>query len=48
LVARRDRLTQQQMIDASIASHTRGDNRGLATIIEAALFSIREAMSSIA
>ncbi len=34
-------FTQQQMIDASIASHTRGDNTGLAAIIEAALFSTR-------
>ena len=39
-------FTQQQMIDASIASHTRGDNTGLATIIEAALFSTRAANSS--
>jgi hypothetical protein len=29
------------MIDASIASHTRGDNSQLAAIIEAALFSTR-------
>ncbi len=35
-------FTQQQMIDASIASHTRGDNTQLAAIIEAALFSTRE------
>ena len=34
-------FTQQQMIDASIASHTRGDNSGLAAIIVAALFSTR-------
>lgn len=34
-------FTQQQMIDASIASHTRGDNTGLAAIIDAALFSTR-------
>jgi cell filamentation protein len=35
-------FTQQQMIDASILSHTRGDNTQLAAIIEAALFSTRE------
>jgi cell filamentation protein len=35
-------FTQQQMIDASILSHTRGDNTALAAIIEAALFSTRE------
>jgi cell filamentation protein len=35
-------FTQQQMISASIASHTRGDNSQLADIIEAALYSIRE------
>jgi cell filamentation protein len=35
-------FTQQQMIDASIASHTRGDNSQLADIIEAALYSTRE------
>jgi cell filamentation protein len=40
-------FTQQQMIDASILSHTRGDNSQLAAIIEAALFSIRERKSSI-
>jgi cell filamentation protein len=40
-------FTQQQMIDASIASHTRGDNKGLATILEAALFSTRAARSSL-
>jgi cell filamentation protein len=40
-------FTQQQMIDASIASHTRGDNKGLATIVEAALFSTRAGKSSI-
>lgn len=34
-------FTQQQMIDASIGSHARGDNGGLARIIEAALFSTR-------
>ena len=33
---------QQQMVDASIASHVRGDNAGLAAIIEAALYSSRE------
>ncbi len=33
---------QQEMIDASIASHLRGDNAGLAAIIEAALFSSRD------
>jgi cell filamentation protein len=38
-------FTQQQMIDASIASHTRGDNSGLATIVEAALFSSRASKS---
>jgi len=40
-------FTQQQMIDASIASHTRGDNTGLATIVEAALFSTRAAKPPI-
>jgi cell filamentation protein len=35
-------FTQQQMIDASILSHTKGDNSALAAIIEAALFSTRE------
>lgn len=35
-------FTQQQMIDASILSHTRGDNSQLAAILEAALFSTRE------
>jgi len=40
-------FTQQQMIDASIASHTRGDNTGLATIVEAALFSTRAGKPSI-
>jgi cell filamentation protein len=34
-------FTQQQMTDASIASHTRGDNTGLAGIVEAALWSTR-------
>ncbi len=34
-------FTQQQMIDASILSHTRGDNSQLAAIIDAALFSTR-------
>jgi cell filamentation protein len=34
-------FTQQQMTDASIASHTRGDNTQLAAIIEAALLSKR-------
>jgi len=34
-------FTQQQMTDASIASHTRGDNIQLAAIIEAALMSTR-------
>jgi len=34
-------FTQQQMTDASIASHTRGDNAQLAAIIEAALLSTR-------
>jgi len=34
-------FTQQQMIDASILSHTRGDNTLLADIIVAALFSTR-------
>jgi cell filamentation protein len=34
-------FTQQQMIDASIASLTRGDNSGLAAIIVSALFSTR-------
>lgn len=33
---------QQQMVDASIASHVRGDNAGLAAIIEAALYASRE------
>jgi cell filamentation protein len=40
-------FTQQQMIDASIASHTRGDNSQLAAIIDAALFSTRAGKSSI-
>lgn len=35
-------FTQQQMIDASILSHTRGDNSQLAAIIDAALFSTRD------
>jgi cell filamentation protein len=35
-------FTQQQMVDASIASHLRGDSTGLAAIIEAALYSSRE------
>jgi len=35
-------FTQQQMIDASILSHTRGDNTQLAAILDAALFSSRE------
>jgi cell filamentation protein len=35
-------FTQQQMIDASILSHTKGDNTALAAIIEAALLSTRE------
>jgi cell filamentation protein len=35
-------FTQQEMIDASVASHTRGDSGLLAAIIEAALFSTRE------
>lgn len=39
-------FTQQQMIDVSTASHTRGDNSGLAAIIEAALFSTRAVESS--
>jgi cell filamentation protein len=39
-------FTQQQMIDASILSHTRGDNSQLAAIIEAALFSTRAGKSS--
>ena len=34
-------FTQQQMIGVSIASHTQGDNSGLAAIIVAALFSTR-------
>lgn len=34
-------FSQQMMIDASILSHTRGDNTGLAAIIEAALLSTR-------
>jgi cell filamentation protein len=34
-------FTQQGMIDASVASHSKGDNGGLATIIEAALWSTR-------
>ena len=38
-------FTQQQMVDASIASHLRGDNAGLTAIIEAALFSSREQAS---
>ncbi len=33
--------TQQQMTDASIASHMRGDNTALAAIVEAALLSTR-------
>jgi cell filamentation protein len=33
---------QQEMVDASIASHVRGDSAGLAAIIEAALYSSRE------
>jgi cell filamentation protein len=33
---------QQEMVDASIASHLRGDNSGLAAIIEVALFSSRD------
>jgi hypothetical protein len=40
-------FTQQQMIDASIASHTRGDNSRLTAIIDAALFSTRAGKSSI-
>ena len=40
-------FTQQQMIDASILSHTRGDNSTLAAIIDAALFSTRASKSSI-
>jgi len=40
-------FTQQQMIDASILSHTRGDNSQLAAIIDAALFSTRAGKSSI-
>lgn len=39
-------FTQQQMIDASILSHTRGDNSQLAAIIDAALFSTRAGKSS--
>jgi cell filamentation protein len=39
-------FTQQQMIDASILSHTRGDNTQLAAIIDAALFSTRASKSS--
>ncbi len=35
-------FTQQQMVVASVLSHTRGDNSQLADIIEAALFSTRE------
>jgi fido (protein-threonine AMPylation protein) len=35
-------FTQQEMIEASILSHAKGDNTGLAAIIEAALFSTRE------
>jgi cell filamentation protein len=35
-------FTQEQMVDASIASHLRGDSSGLAAIIEAALYSSRE------
>ncbi len=34
-------FTEQQMIDASILSHARGDNSQLAAIIEAAFFSTR-------
>jgi cell filamentation protein len=41
-------FTQQQMIDASILSHTRADNSALAAIIEAALFSTRERNESLA
>jgi cell filamentation protein len=37
-------FTQQQMVEASIASHVRGDNSGLAGIIEAALLSTRGAV----
>lgn len=40
-------FTQQQMIDASILSHTRGDNSQLAAIIDAALFSTRAGKSPI-
>lgn len=35
-------FSEQQMIDASVASHLRGDNSDLAAIIEAALFSSRQ------
>lgn len=35
-------FTQQEMIEASILSHAKGDNTGLAAIIEAALWSTRE------
>jgi cell filamentation protein len=35
-------FTQPQMVDASIRSHTTGDNSALAAIIEAALYSSRE------
>ncbi len=35
-------FTQQQMVDASIHSHTTGDNSALAAIIEAALYTSRE------
>lgn len=34
-------FTQQEMVDASILSHTKGDNSALAAIFEAALFSTR-------
>ncbi len=34
-------FTQQEMVDASILSHTKGDNAGLASIVEAALLSTR-------
>jgi cell filamentation protein, protein adenylyltransferase len=39
-------FTQQRMIDASILSHTRGDNTQLAAIIEAALLSTRAARAN--
>jgi cell filamentation protein len=35
-------FTQPEMVDASILSHTRGDNKGLAAILNTALFSSRE------